>query len=75
MEQTVLIKYAREDGHGSTQIYFKLVEHSNDKVFSYPIIMPAIGCGSFAWGEKALKKRDAAEDRQISELISESREH
>jgi hypothetical protein len=37
--------------------------------------MSAIGCGSFAWGEKVLKIRDASEDDQISKLISESREH
>jgi hypothetical protein len=37
--------------------------------------MSAIGYGSFTWGEKALKTRDAAEDSQISTLISELKEH
>jgi hypothetical protein len=38
------------------------------------ILMSAIGCSSFAWGEKALKIRDSAGDRQISKIISESRD-
>jgi hypothetical protein len=37
--------------------------------------MPAIRFGSFAVGEKALKIRVAAEDRQISKLMAELREH
>jgi hypothetical protein len=40
-----------------------------------PILMPAIVCGSFAWSEKTLKIGDAAEDRQISNLMSESSEN
>jgi hypothetical protein len=39
-----------------------------------PILMSHIACGSFASGEKVLKIRKSAEDRQISKLISESRE-
>jgi hypothetical protein len=77
MEQRVLIKYLREgrEGRRSTQIHSKLIEHYGDKTFFYPILMSAIGCNSFARGEKALKIGDAAEDHQISKLISESREH
>jgi hypothetical protein len=37
--------------------------------------MSAILCGSFAWGEKALKIRHAAGNPQIFKLISDSREH
>jgi hypothetical protein len=75
MEQRVAIKYLREESHGPRQIHSKLVEHYGNKALSYPILMSAIGCSSLTWGEKALKIRDAAEDRQISKLISESREH
>jgi hypothetical protein len=75
MQQRVLIKCLWEEGHGSTQIHFQLVEHSGDKAFSYPILMPDIGCGSFSWGEKALKIRNSMENRQISKLVSELREH
>jgi hypothetical protein len=39
------------------------------------ILMSALGCSSFVWGEKALKIRETAADRPISKLISESREH
>jgi hypothetical protein len=75
MEQRALIKYLREDGHVSAPIHSKLVEYYGDKALFYPIPMSPIGCGSFAWREKALKIRNAAEDCQISKLISESREH
>jgi hypothetical protein len=44
-------------------------------ILSYPILMSAIGCDSFAWSEKALKIRDATEDRQISKLILASKQH
>jgi hypothetical protein len=40
-----------------------------------PILMSIIECDSFACSEKALKIGDAAEDHQLSKLISESREH
>jgi hypothetical protein len=36
VEQRVLIKSLRSEGHGSTQIYFKLIEHDGDKELSYP---------------------------------------
>jgi hypothetical protein len=72
MEQRVFIKYLREEGHETPN---KLVEHSGDKALSYPILISAIGRGSFAWGEKALKIRDAEEDRQISKLILTSKQH
>jgi hypothetical protein len=72
MEQTVFIKYLREEGHETSD---ELVEHSGDKALSYPILMSAIGCDSFAWDEKALKIRDAEEDRQISKLILASKQH
>jgi hypothetical protein len=52
-----------------------LIEHSEDKALFYLIMMSALGCGSLTWGEKALKIRGAAEDGQISKLISESMEH
>jgi hypothetical protein len=74
MEQRVLIKYLREDGHGSTQIHSKLIEQYGDKALSYPILMSAIGCDSFARSEKGLKIRGATKNPQISRLISESRD-
>jgi hypothetical protein len=37
--------------------------------------MSLIRCGSFAWGEKVMKIREAEEERQISKLVSESRDH
>jgi hypothetical protein len=40
-----------------------------------PILMSANRRGSFPWGEKVLKIRDAGEDRQMSKFISETREH
>jgi hypothetical protein len=75
MEQRGLIKDLREEGHGSIQIYSKFVEHDGHKAVSYPILMLALACSSFASGEKPLKIGDAAERRQISKLISESKEH
>jgi hypothetical protein len=75
MEQRVVIKSLREERHESTQIHSKFVEHYGDKALSYPILsdpirsypilMSAIECGSFAWGEKALRIQDAVEGRQI----------
>jgi hypothetical protein len=73
MEQRALIEYLREEGHESTQIHSQLVERYEAR--HSPILMSAIGRGSFVCGEKALKIRVAAEDRQISKLISESKEH
>jgi hypothetical protein len=73
MEQRVLIKCLREEGHGSTQIHSKLVEHYGDKAVSYPGV--SYWGGSFQWGEKTLKIGGAAEDCWISKLISESMEH
>jgi hypothetical protein len=35
MEQRLLIKYLREQGHGSTKIYSKLAEHDEDKALSH----------------------------------------
>jgi hypothetical protein len=75
MEQRALLKYVREESQASTQILSKLVEHYGDRSLSYLILMSAIEWRSFAWGEKALKIRDPAEDRHISKLISESMEH
>jgi hypothetical protein len=74
-EQRVLIKYLREEGHGSTQKDSKLVEQYGDKALSSPILISPIGCRSVARREKVLKIRDAAEDRKISKHLSESREH
>jgi hypothetical protein len=73
MEQRILIEYLRKEDHGSTQIHSKLVEHYGIRYF--PILISANWCGSFAWGEKVMKIRGAAENCQISKLISESREH
>jgi hypothetical protein len=64
MEQRILIKSLREEGHGSTQIHSKLVEHFGDKVLSDPDV--SYWVRSFEWGEKALTIPDAAEARQIS---------
>jgi hypothetical protein len=36
MKQRVFIKYLREEGHASTQIHSKSVEHYGDKALSYP---------------------------------------
>jgi hypothetical protein len=36
MEPRVVIKYLREEGHGSTQVHSKLVEDYGDKALSYP---------------------------------------
>jgi hypothetical protein len=38
MEQRVLIKSLREEGHELTQIHSKLVEHYGDKALSYPYV-------------------------------------
>jgi hypothetical protein len=73
MEERVLINYLREEGYRSRQIHSELVKYYETR--HSLILMSAIRCDSFAWHEKALKIRDAAEDRQISKLISESREH
>jgi hypothetical protein len=46
-----------------------------DILLFYPILISAIRCDSFAWGEKVLQIRNTAEDDQISKFISESRGH
>jgi hypothetical protein len=66
----VLIKSLQDEGHESTQIHSKLIEHYRDKTLSDPDI--SYWVWQFRMGEKTLKIRDAAEDRQISKLISES---
>jgi hypothetical protein len=38
MEHRVVIKYLREEGHGSTQIHSKLVEYYGDKALFYLIL-------------------------------------
>jgi hypothetical protein len=63
MEQRVPIKYLREDCHRSAQIYFQLVEDNGDKAASCPDVSY---CDMFAWCDKALKVRLAAQDRQTS---------
>jgi hypothetical protein len=72
MEQRLLIKYVREHGHASTQIHSQVIEPYVDKALSYRDV--SYWVDRFRMGEKALKIRGAAEDRQISKLISESRE-
>jgi hypothetical protein len=58
MEQRVLIKYLREEGHGSTQIHSKLAEYYEDEAFSHPDVSD--------WMQQFRMGRESVEDSRRS---------
>jgi hypothetical protein len=67
MEQRILMKYLREEPHGSTQIHYKLVEHYEDKALSYP--------GVSNWVRQCPMTRESVEDSRRNERPPDFQTH
>jgi hypothetical protein len=67
MEQRVLIKYLREEGHQSTQIHFKLIEYYGNKALSCPNVSDLM--------RQFRMWRESVEDSRWSERPSDFQTH